>query len=60
MMPCNITLLLIHLANVLYSYYGNWKKYNESFVKRDKILTLFRCYRYWDYELAQMNKGKYD
>jgi hypothetical protein len=41
MMPCNITLLLTHLAELLYSYYGNWKKYNESFVKRDKILILF-------------------
>ena len=36
----------------------NWKKYNESLVKRDEILLDFDVIDNWDYELEKMNEGK--
>jgi hypothetical protein len=35
----------------------NWKKYNESLVKRGEILLDFDVRDNWDYEL-EMNQGK--
>jgi hypothetical protein len=36
----------------------NWKKYNESLVKRDEILLDFDVIDNWNSELEKMNKGK--
>ena len=36
----------------------NWKKYNESLVKRGEILLDFDVIDNWDYELAEMNHNK--
>ncbi len=36
----------------------NWKKYNESLVKRGEILLDFDVIDNWDYELEKMNQGK--
>ena len=36
----------------------NWKKYNESLVKRGEILLDFDVIDNWDSELEKMNKGK--
>jgi IS5 family transposase len=36
----------------------NWKKYNESLVKRGEILLDFDVIDNWDSELAKMNQGK--
>ena len=36
----------------------NWKKYNESLVKRGEILLDFDVIDKWDYELEKMNQGK--
>ena len=36
----------------------NWKKYNESLVKRGEILLDFDVIDNWDYELEKMNKNK--
>ena len=36
----------------------NWKKYNESLVKRGEILLDFDVIDNWDSELEKMNEGK--
>jgi IS5 family transposase len=36
----------------------NWKKYNESLVRRGEILLDFDVIDNWDYELEKMNQGK--
>ena len=36
----------------------NWKKYNESLVKRGEILLDFDVIDNWDNELEDMNKDK--
>ena len=36
----------------------NWKKYNESLVKRGEVLLDFDVIDNWDNELEEMNKGK--
>ena len=36
----------------------NWKKYNESLVKRGEILLDFDVIDNWDSELEKMNQGK--
>ena len=36
----------------------NWKKYNESLVKRDEILLDFDVIDNWHIELEKMNQGK--
>jgi IS5 family transposase len=36
----------------------NWKKYNESLVKRGEVLLDFDIIDNWDSELAKMNEGK--
>ena len=36
----------------------NWKRYNESLVKRGEILLGFDVIDNWDYELEKMNKNK--
>jgi IS5 family transposase len=36
----------------------NWKKYNESLVRRGEILLDFDVIDNWDYELEKMNKNK--
>ncbi len=36
----------------------NWKKYNESLVKRGEILLDFDVIDNWDNELEKMNQGK--
>ena len=53
------SLFLTHLANLLQSYHVlNWKKYNESLVRRGEILLDFDVIDNWDYELEKMNQGK--
>ena len=36
----------------------NWKKYNESLVKRGEVLLDFDIIDNWDSELEKMNQGK--
>ncbi|HET9805367.1 MAG TPA: hypothetical protein VFP49_00505 [Nitrososphaeraceae archaeon] len=36
----------------------NWKRYNESLVKRGEILLDFDVIDNWDYELEERNQGK--
>ena len=36
----------------------NWKRYNESLVKRGEILIDFDVIDNWDSELEKMNEGK--
>jgi hypothetical protein len=36
----------------------NWNHYNESLVKRGKVLLGFDVIDNWDNELEQMNEGK--
>ena len=36
----------------------NWKKYNESLVKRGEVLLDFDVIDNWDSELEKMNKEK--
>jgi hypothetical protein len=36
----------------------NWRKYNQSLVKRGEIMLGFDIIDNWDNELEEMNKGK--
>ena len=36
----------------------NWKKYNESLVKRGEVLLDFDVIDNWDAELSEMNKKR--
>jgi hypothetical protein len=36
----------------------NWKKYNESLVRREEILLYFDVIDNWDNEIKEMNKNK--
>ncbi len=36
----------------------NWKKYNESLVKRGEVLLDFDVMDNWNSELEKMNQGK--
>ena len=50
--------LLTHLANPMYSYYVNLKRYNESLVRRGEILLDFDVVDNWNYDLENMNENK--
>jgi hypothetical protein len=53
-------LFLTHLAKLYPSHdtHVNWKKYNESLVKRGEVLFGFDVIDNWDTEFEKMNECK--